>query len=64
MTLVESMSARVHTTDCFHIQRHPGTIYKRVLPSGTREEVREFIKVRSLASRCCGSCLAWAVTSG
>ena len=28
MTLVESMSARVHTTDCFHIQRHPGTIYK------------------------------------
>ena len=62
MTLVESMSARLHRADCFHIlRRGVKAIYKVVFPEATEQQVREYIQAKKLAGRCCGSCLAWAV---
>ena len=62
MTLIESMSARLHTTDCFHITRRGvSAVYKTVFPEASEQQVREYIAAKKLAARCCGSCLAWAV---
>lgn len=61
MTIVESMSARLHVTSCFHVTKHPKTVYKIVFPEATEQQVREYIQTKKLADRCCGSCLAWAV---
>ena len=58
MTIVESMSARLHVTSCFHVTKHPKTVYKIVFPEASEQQVREYIV------RCCGSCLAWAVNGG
>lgn len=61
LTLVESMSDRVHATSCFHIVRRPGAVYKVLFPEATREQAREYIEVKNIGARCCGSCLSWAV---
>ena len=61
MTLIESMSARVHVSQCFHIQRRPAAVYKVLYQDAGEQQVREYIAAKKRADRCCGSCLAWAV---
>ena len=64
MMLIESTSAKVHEQGCFHVGRNPTTVYKVLFASATKEQVREYIQVKKKQGQCCGSCLAWAVTSG
>lgn len=61
MTLIESMSSRIHVTQCFHIQRRPATVYKVLYRDAGEQQIREYIQAKKLAFRVCGSCLSWAV---
>ena len=61
MILIESMSARIHVTQCFHIQRRPKAVYKVLYREAGEQQIREYIQVKKKAAQCCGSCLAWAV---
>lgn len=62
-SLIESMSAKVHDAACFHIKRHPKTVYKVLYREAGEQQIREYIQAKKKAAQCCGSCLAWAVSA-